>query len=594
MTLPSSPIAAPDKATFQVSARKYRPTKLSALYGQDVLVAALTNGIQQKRLPHGFIFTGIRGVGKTTTARIIARSLNCVGIDGKGVETIDPCDTCNPCTAISAGNHIDIIEMDAATHTGVDDMREIIESAQYKPVSARYKIFIIDEVHMLSKSAFNALLKTLEEPPSNVKFIFATTEIEKVPLTVLSRCMRFDLRPLKIEELKRLFTTVLTAESRTFDPESLQLIAQAAQGSARDGLSLLDQAMTMASGMISLETARQMLGAKDPTQLQDLLTHLLEGKAADAYLAYHQLIDDGACPHFILEELTGFFETINALVILGPDRADIRAWAYPQSLYSRLKDIAAQISVPIIQRLWQGALQVIKDVNGAPNPVAGGAMAITRLCYLTLLPLPADILNGTGTLGRPPTSLAPNPASPSLAPKAPAQPETPDTPVVAAAPTEATKTQASEMIKTEPTVHKTPDKKPEITPETTPSVSADHSGTFAKFMGALEAARTPLLFAKTAESVLPISCTPTGLVCTLAPDAPPGLLKELTAWSQEHYGVDYQISLGTGDTLSSWNARVAAGKTHKEATMTEAPVVKKMLETFPGAVIETVELADDA
>ena len=262
---------------YVVLARKYRPQNFEDLLGQDALVQTLTNAIQNNRLHHAYILTGIRGVGKTTTARLIARALNCVGPDGKGGPTIHPCGVCDNCKAIAAGRHMDVMELDAASHTGVDDIRELLDSARYAPTNARYKVYIIDEVHMLSKGAFNALLKTLEEPPAHVKFIFATTEIRKVPVTILSRCQRFDLQRLSVETLTKLFTKILSQENIPAESECLDIIAKAADGSARDGLSLLDQAIVLSNGNINTETVKKMLGLADRSQTLALFEKLVKG-----------------------------------------------------------------------------------------------------------------------------------------------------------------------------------------------------------------------------------------------------------------------------------------------------------------------------
>src|ERR1700754_96683 len=272
-------------APYRVLARKYRPRNFSELIGQEAMVQTLENAIRRDRIAHAFLLTGVRGVGKTSTARLIAKALNCIGPDGQGGPTITPCNVCEPCRAISEGRHIDVIEMDAASHTSVDDIREIIDAVRYASVSARYKIYIIDEVHMLSKNAFNALLKTLEEPPEHVKFLFATTEVNKVPLTVLSRCQRFDLRRIPAEKLAAHFADVSKAEHVEVEPEALALIARAAEGSARDGLSILDQAIAHGAGAVTAGQVRDMLGLSDRGAIRRLLGDLLAGDAQAALTA---------------------------------------------------------------------------------------------------------------------------------------------------------------------------------------------------------------------------------------------------------------------------------------------------------------------
>ena len=271
----------PQKAGgYRVLARKYRPQSFSELIGQDAMVKTLANAIERDRIAHAFLLTGVRGVGKTTTARLVAKALNCTGPDGQGGPTIEPCNVCENCRAIAEGRHIDVIEMDAASHTGVEDVREIIDAVRYASVSARFKIYIIDEVHMLSKSAFNALLKTLEEPPEHVKFLFATTEVNKVPVTVLSRCQRFDLRRIPAETLVEHFAAVAKAEGVEVEPDALAMIARAAEGSARDGLSILDQAIAHSGGQVGASQVRDMLGLADRSRVRRLLEHMLAGDAA--------------------------------------------------------------------------------------------------------------------------------------------------------------------------------------------------------------------------------------------------------------------------------------------------------------------------
>src|SRR3954465_6509276 len=290
--------AAVVSAPYRVLARKYRPSDFAGLIGQYALVRTLTNAIAQGRLAHAFMLTGVRGVGKTTTARILARAFNCIGLDGKGGPTASPCGRCEHCTAIAEDRHVDVIEMDAASRTGVNDIRELIEGVRYRPVTARFKIYIIDEVHMLSSSAFNALLKTLEEPPEHVKFIFATTEIRKVPVTVLSRCQRFDLRRIEADKLAAHLGAIAASEGAKLAPTALALIARAADGSARDGLSLLDQAITLADRgqEVSEEQVRAMLGIADRTQLFELYEAIMAGNAAPALDQLRRMYEAGADP----------------------------------------------------------------------------------------------------------------------------------------------------------------------------------------------------------------------------------------------------------------------------------------------------------
>ena len=295
MTEPSS--------AYRVLARKYRPTRLGDLLGQDALVRTLANAIESGRIAHAFVLTGVRGVGKTTTARIIARALNCVGPDGKGGPTPDPCGTCEQCVAIAEDRHMDVVEMDAASNTGVANMRGLIDGVGYRPVSARYKVYIVDEVHMLSNSAFNALLKTLEEPPGHVKFIFATTEIRKVPITVLSRCQRFDLRRFEPATLAAMLSDVARKEGRAIDEGAARILARAADGSARDGLSLLDRALAHAEGDLDEKTVAELLGLADRAQVFDLFEEVMRGQPAAALDRLQAMYRAGADPAVVVQDM---------------------------------------------------------------------------------------------------------------------------------------------------------------------------------------------------------------------------------------------------------------------------------------------------
>jgi len=374
---------------YRVLARKYRPQTFAELIGQDAMVQTLANAIKRDRLAHAFLFTGVRGTGKTSTARLLAKALNCIGPDGKGGPTIDPCGVCEPCRAIAEGRHIDVIEMDAASHTGVDDVREIIEASRYAAVSARFKIYIIDEVHMLSKNAFNALLKTLEEPPAHVKFLFATTEVNKVPVTVLSRCQRFDLRRIPAEKLAQHFAMVCATEGVEAESEALALIARAAEGSARDGLSILDQAIAHAGQQgegVRAEMVRAMLGLSDRSAIRDLFDLLLNGDAPGALAALRAQYALGVDPQAVVRTL---LETVHGttLVKLGG------ASGTGQSAEERraFEQWASALSFPVLHRLWQLLLKGHDEVSRAALPIEACEMALLRVIHASQLPDPGEL-----------------------------------------------------------------------------------------------------------------------------------------------------------------------------------------------------------
>ncbi|MEB3415329.1 DNA polymerase III subunit gamma/tau [Alteriqipengyuania sp. WL0013] len=386
---PSAP--APDAAQpYRVLARKYRPQTFAELIGQDAMVRTLGNAIARDRLAHAFLMTGVRGVGKTSTARLIAKALNCIGPNGDGGPTIDPCGVCEPCVAIAEGRHIDVIEMDAASHTGVDDVREIIEAVRYAAVSARYKIYIVDEVHMLSRNAFNALLKTLEEPPAHVKFIFATTEVDKLPVTVLSRTQRFDLRRIPTPLLKDHFAKICALEGVEADDEALSMIARAAEGSVRDGLSILDQAISHADmedgGAVSAGRVRDMLGLADKTAQRRLFAAVLEGDPAALLDGLDEQYALGVEPLALMRSLMDLLNRI-AVTQVGKGEAD----APTEDERQVLADWAERLSPAQLHRLWQLMLKGHDEVRAAPDPLVAAQMALLRILHAADLPDPGKL-----------------------------------------------------------------------------------------------------------------------------------------------------------------------------------------------------------
>ncbi|MQV86630.1 DNA polymerase III subunit gamma/tau [Sinorhizobium medicae] len=401
----SIPISSVEKpAAYRVLARKYRPKDFSDLMvGQEPMVRTLTNAFETGRIAQAYMLTGVRGVGKTTTARILARALNykTTGIDKPTIDLRLPGEHCQ---AIMDGRHVDVIEMDAASHTGIDDIREIIEQVRYRPVSARYKVYIIDEVHMLSTQAFNGLLKTLEEPPEHVKFIFATTEIRKVPITVLSRCQRFDLRRISASDLVGLFSTILGKEGVPFDPEALAMVARAAEGSARDGLSLLDQAIAHGGGSVEVETVRSMLGLADRARIVDLFEHIIKGDVAAALHEFAAQYEAGANPTVVLTDLADFTHLVTRLKYV-PDAINDQSLSEIERRHGA--EFAGSVAVTTLSRIWQMLLKGIPEAESSARPAGAAEMVLIRLAHAAHLPSPEEAarrlldLSGSEGAGRP-------------------------------------------------------------------------------------------------------------------------------------------------------------------------------------------------
>jgi DNA polymerase III subunit gamma/tau len=378
---------------YRVLARKYRPDTFDDLIGQEVLVRTLSNAIDRGRIAHAFLLTGIRGTGKTTTARIIAKALNCLGEDGNSGPTIKPCGTCANCVAIKEDRHVDVMEMDAASRTGVDDIRDIIDSVHYAPTNARYKIYIIDEVHMLSKNAFNALLKTLEEPPPHVKFIFATTEIRKIPVTILSRCQRFDLKSIDVPMLTEHLQSIAQKESVSAEMPALKLIAAAAGGSVRDSLSLLDQAIAHGGEgdviTITTEAVSQMLGLTDKSRNFTLLESLFKGEVGTALEVVRDMVARGADASAIMQDV---LEVLHNLTLRKSGIANSGENLLSPEDEQRAEQLVKQVSLQFLTHSWQLMLKAMQDIHSAPNPLMALEMAMMRAAHLASLPSPSEVI----------------------------------------------------------------------------------------------------------------------------------------------------------------------------------------------------------
>jgi DNA polymerase-3 subunit gamma/tau len=399
---------------YRVLARKYRPSSFNDLIGQEAMVRTVSNAFETGRIPQAWILTGVRGVGKTTTARILARALNYELPDGsvQGPTIHMPVPGIH-CQAIMESRHMDVLEMDAASHTGVDDVRQINDSVRYAPASARYKVYIIDEVHMLSNQAFNAFLKTLEEPPEHVKFVFATTEIRKVPVTVLSRCQRFDLRRVEADVLMAHLSNIAAKEKVEAEPEALGIIARAAEGSVRDSLSLLDQAIAHAAGVVRADAVRQMLGLADRTRVIDLFEQLARGDIAAAFAEFREQYDTGADPIVVLSDLAEFVNFVTRVKVV-PATADNVAFGETERL--RARDFAAKISMRVLSRMWQMLLKGIAEVQAATRPAAAAEMVLVRIAYVADMPTPDEAIRMLDQHGGASPVIAASAAPPSAAP----------------------------------------------------------------------------------------------------------------------------------------------------------------------------------
>ncbi len=562
---PESDATSDNQEGYRVLARKYRPAVLSDLIGQDALIRTLTNAFQSGRLAHAYLLTGVRGIGKTTTARIIARALNCTGPDGKtDAPVAEPCGVCDNCRAIADDRHVDVLEMDAASRTGVDDIREIIDSVRYLPSTGRYKVYIIDEVHMLSTNAFNALLKTLEEPPEHVKFVFATTEARKIPVTVLSRCQRFDLRRVDADLLAKHFGAIADRENARVEAGALALIGRAADGSVRDGLSLLDQAIGDAGdGTVTETQVRDMLGLADRARIFDLFEAVLGGHVANALDLLTEQYGAGADPVIVLQDLLELTHWLTRVKVT-PAAADDPS--LPEAERVRGRAMAEKLPIAELSRSWQLLLKGLKEVQTAPAPLQAAEMVLVRLAHAADLPSPADLVrNLQGQGAQPASSPPPRPAPAGGGPAARAEALARDI-----------------------------DPAPQV--ETQPAPRASRTVMPESFEAAVrlfDERREAILCAHLKHDVHLVRYEIGRIELRPEPNAPTDLSARVAAclseWTDQRWVVT--VSNEPGEPTLAQQADAEQARQMEEARAD--PLVKDIMAAFPGAEIKTVRLRSD-
>ncbi len=603
-----------DSPEYRVLARKYRPATFDELIGQDVLVRTLTNAVRLNRVHHAFILTGVRGIGKTTTARLIARALNCVGPDGKGGPTIEPCGVCAHCVAIAEDRDVDVLEMDAASNTGVDDVRDIIDSARYRPNAARYRIFIVDEVHMLSRNAFNALLKTLEEPPEHVKFVFATTEIRKVPVTILSRCQRFDLRRLDEAELAAHLADIAGREGAAVSDGAIALLARAADGSVRDGLSLLDRVIAQtdggsdgASAPVTADRVRALLGLADRSRSLDLFEKIVAGDAAGAIAQAGGMYRDGAAPLLVIQDLMDIAHWLTRLK-LTPDAAASGAGASATDA-QRTAGLAGRLQMGALSRAWQMLLKGAGEVQLAPQPMTALEMLIVRLCYAAELPTPADLVarlesrDGTKT----PAISRSAPAAPASE-TGPAQPapagtgrRAPEPPLPAHASPPPTGTAPTGIA---PTGIALPaeapaaglaglsEPAPPAPPDPAPAVAAAAPPDFRALVDLFRDRKEMVLYGQLYNSVHPVSFDAGRLEIRPAAGAGPDLAGRVAALLQEWTGERWIVAVSDETGAPTLKQQDGAARQRLMEEAAQDPLVRAVLDRFEGS--ELTDVSDPA
>jgi len=584
--------AKPAPGGYRVLARKYRPKDFTDLMvGQEPMVRTLTNAFETGRIAQAYMLTGVRGVGKTTTARILARALNykTAEIDKPTIDLRIPGEHCQ---AIMEGRHVDVIEMDAASHTGIDDIREIIEQVRYRPVSARYKVYIIDEVHMLSTAAFNGLLKTLEEPPEHVKFIFATTEIRKVPITVLSRCQRFDLRRISAGDLVGLFSTIASKEGIEADEDALAMIARAAEGSARDGLSLLDQAIAHGSGVVHADAVRSMLGLADRARIVDLFDHIVRGDVAAALSEFGSQYEAGANPTVVLTDLADFTHLVTRLKYI-PSAAQDPSLSEVERV--RGADLAENVAVTTLSRMWQMLLKGIPEAEASSRPAGAAEMVLIRLAHAAHLPSPEDaarrlleLSNGEGGGDRAPSAPRPNGggggASMAMRLQAVGQPSQDSAPRPAMS-------QPVAHLQSVPAGDALPQamerREAKVEEAPVPGVRVE---TLDDIADLCTKNRAPVLRAQLRQFVHLVKIEPGRLEIRLESQCPPGIVNELKMKLSEWTGITWWVTLSNEAGAPTL---VEVEKTTREARLVDArqdPDVAAILARFPGAKVTDVRI----
>ncbi len=560
---------------YRVLARKYRPETFADLVGQDAMVRTLKNAFKADRIAQAFIMTGIRGTGKTTTARIIAKGMNCIGPDGNGGPTTDPCGKCEHCVAIMEGRHVDVLEMDAASHTGVQNIRDaIIETVSYRAASARYKIFIIDEVHMLSTSAFNALLKTLEEPPAHVKFIFATTEIRKVPVTVLSRCQRFDLRRIEPEVMLKLLRRIADSEGAQITDDALALIVRAAEGSARDATSLLDQAISHGAGETGADQVRAMLGLADRGRVLDLFDLILKGDAAGALTELGAQYSDGADPLAVLRDLAEITHW-TSVVKITPEAADDPTIGPDER--ARGLQMAEALPMRVLTRMWQMLLKALEEVADAPNAMMAAEMAVIRLTHVADLPSPEDLLRKLQNTPVPPAL----PGGGQPAPKGGGAPGASGAPGAYTQPPPQNHAPRASANGAGQTLALAPGAETALA----------HYPSFHHVVELIRSNRDVKLLVEVETCIQLASYRPGRIEFVPTPDAPADLAHRLGAALQRWTGNRWAVTL-----VNEGGARTIAGTRDAEhlalkAQAREHPLVQAVMDAFPGAEILEIRTA---